>query len=74
MVLDHHRLRRTGDRRTETFRVADRIDAGRGPVRRAEVKAVVAELPYLGFHTFLLRYAAAYGLRHPTRPLPMLRW
>ncbi|MEV6426560.1 hypothetical protein [Nocardia sp. NPDC051463] len=78
MVLDHHRLRRNDDRLTETFRIADRIDASGGllrrPVTRADVKAVVAQLPYLGFHQFLARRVITYALTHPTRPLPMVRW
>ncbi|GAB2556328.1 hypothetical protein [Nocardia heshunensis] len=78
MVLDHHRLRGVGDRLVETFRIADRIDASRGLLRatvtRDEVKAVVAQLPYLGFHAFLARTGTAWALRHPTNPLPMMRW
>ncbi|MGW5106650.1 hypothetical protein [Nocardia sp. NPDC004123] len=78
MVLDHHRLRGTNDRLSETFRVADRIDASRGlvyhPLTRADVKSVVAQLPYLGFHMFLAHRAATYALAHPIRPLPMVRW
>ncbi|MGW4245812.1 hypothetical protein [Nocardia sp. NPDC004722] len=78
MVLDHHRLRTVDDRLTETFRIADRIDASRGlvraPLTRAEVKTVVAQLPYHGFHTYLARRAASWAVTHPTRPLPMVRW
>ncbi|WP_019925826.1 hypothetical protein [Nocardia sp. BMG111209] len=78
MVLDHHRLRANNDRLSETFRVADRIDASRGllrrPATRADVEAVVAQLPYRGFHAFLVRRATLYALTHPTHPLPMVRW
>ncbi|MFE3260860.1 hypothetical protein ACFXPS_32365 [Nocardia sp. NPDC059091] len=78
MVLEHHRLRGVDDRLAETFRIADRIDVTHGllhrPVTRAEVKAVVAQLPYVGFHAFLARQAARYALTHPTRPMPMVRW
>ncbi|MCU1645843.1 MAG: hypothetical protein JWN03_6118 [Nocardia sp.] len=78
MIREHHRLRSAGDRLTETFRIADRIDVSRGllrgPVSRATVQAVVAELPYAGFHQTLLRRGTPYALRHPARPLPMFRW
>ena len=79
MVVDHHKLRSVDDRYVETFRLADRVDAFRGltlgtPLTRADVREVVAALPYGGFHTFLIRSAAAWTRHHPLRPLPMLRW
>lgn len=78
MVLDHHRVRAVDDPIAESFRIADRIDVSGGLVRgglpRAEVRAVVAALPYYGFHRFLAESAARWALRHPLRPLPMLRW
>lgn len=56
MVTEHHRLRSAGDELAETFRVADRIDVSRGliagGISRSSIKAVVAELPYVGFHAF----------------------
>jgi hypothetical protein len=62
----------------EAFRIADRIDVSRGllsgPLRRSVVQAVVAELPYLGFHAFLARGLLGYAATHPRRPFPMLRW
>lgn len=79
MVADHHKLRSVDDNWVESFRLADRADAFRGLVigtglHGADVREVVAALPYGGFHTFLLRSAAKWTLRHPLRPLPMLRW
>jgi len=78
MIRQHHRIRPTDDRLTETFRRADLIDVSRGLLRsqvsRATIKTIVAELPYLGFHRFLARGLIGYGIRHPARPLPMLRW
>jgi hypothetical protein len=63
---------------TETFRMADLTDVSRGllsgPITRARVKAVVAQLPYLGFHAFLVRGLARHSAGHPARPFPMLRW
>jgi hypothetical protein len=78
MILEHHKLRRVHDRLVDTFRAADLADVSRGilpgPVGRAQVKAVVAELPYLGFHAFLADGLTRHAVRHPARPLPMLRW
>lgn len=79
MVADHHKLRSVDDGWVETFRLADRIDAFRGLVigtelHRADVDEVVGALPYGGFHAFLVRSAARWTVRHPLRPLPMLRW
>jgi len=78
LITEHHRLRRTDDRVTETFRRADLVDVSHGLLRntigRSAVHAVVAELPYLGFHAFLAKGLAGYAARHPSRPLPMMRW
>jgi hypothetical protein len=78
LITEHHRLRRTDDRVTETFRRADLVDVSRGLLRnhigRSAVHAVVAELPYRGFHAFLAKGLADYAARHPSRPLPMMRW
>jgi hypothetical protein len=78
MILRHHKVRPADDRMTETMRIADMVDISRGilsgPIRRAQRKTVVAELPYLGFHAFLARGLSRHAVRHPTRPFPMLRW
>ena len=63
---------------TAIMRIADMVDVSRGilsgPVSRAQRNHVVAELPYLGFHTFLVRGLTRYAVAHPTRPFPMPRW
>jgi hypothetical protein len=78
LITEHHRLRPSDDRMTETFRIADRIDVSRGLLRdgigRSDVRAVVAQLPYEGFHALLAKGLTRYAARHPLRPLPMLRW
>ncbi|WIM87846.1 hypothetical protein PT015_23990 [Candidatus Mycobacterium wuenschmannii] len=79
LVTEHHRLRPLRDARvTETFRQADLIDVSRGVltqgVGRAAVRAAVKALPYNGFHAFLAKGLSGYALRHPLRPLPMLRF
>jgi hypothetical protein len=78
LVTEHHRLRPVDDRVTETFRQADMIDVSHGVLRhgigRSVIRAAVDELPYNGFHVFLAKGLTGYAVRHPLRPLPMLRW
>jgi hypothetical protein len=78
LITEHHRLRPSDDRMTETFRKADLVDVSHGLLRdhigRPAVQAVVAQLPYRGFHAFLAKGLTGYAARHPLRPLPMLRW
>lgn len=78
LITEHHRLRPVNDRMTETFRRADLVDVSRGWLRsrisRSDMHAVVAALPYCGFHAFLAKGLARYAGRHPLNPLPMLRW
>ncbi|OBI54908.1 hypothetical protein [Mycobacterium sp. E787] len=78
MITEHHKLRAVGDPMSEAFRIADRIDVSRGlltgSLERSFVKGIVRELPYLGFHAFLVRGLTGYAVTHPRRPFPMLRW
>jgi len=78
LITEHHRLRPSEGRVTDTFRRADLVDVSRGfiagQIRRSQVQAVVAQLPYSGFHAFLAKGLTGYAVRHPRRPLPMLRW
>jgi hypothetical protein len=81
LVTEHHRLRplNRGDQKvTETFRQADLIDVSHGVLRRgigrSAVRAAVDALPYNGFHAFLAKGLTGYAVRHPLRPLPMMRW
>jgi hypothetical protein len=79
MIVEHHKLRALDDPLVETFRLADRVDAFHGltigtGLSRADVAEVVEALPYGGFHKFLVGAAAKWTVRHPLRPLPMLRW
>jgi len=78
LVTEHHRLRPVEDRVTETFRQADLIDVSHGVLRqgigRSAVRAAVDALPYNGFHAFLAKGLTGYAVRHPLRPLPMMRW
>lgn len=81
MVLFHHRLRRcrSADHATiETFRRADWVDVSFGLLRfglpTSLVREAQATFPNAGFHRCLLRVGLGWAWRHPTRPLPMLRW
>jgi hypothetical protein len=78
LITEHHRLRRSNDQVTETFRRADLVDVSHGLLRnhigRSAVRAVVAQLPYRGFHVFLAKGLAGHAARHPLHPLPMMRW
>jgi hypothetical protein len=78
LITEHHRLRRSDDHVTETFRKADLVDVSHGLLRnrieRSAVQAVVTQLPYRGFHAFLAKGLAGHAARQPLRPLPMLRW
>lgn len=78
LITEHHRLRSLkDDHLAETFRQADLIDVSRGFLRRGigrdAVRATVETLPYNGFHAFLAKGLTGYAVRHPLRPLPMMR-
>lgn len=77
MVAEHHGLRARENPLVETFRRADLVDASRGLVRsgltRAQVREVVAAVPYAGFHRQIYGGLLAHAVRHPRRPFPMLK-
>lgn len=81
VVEQHHRLRRYVEGPSadvvEAFRRADMVDLSRGwlsaGLERARLRELVAVFPYAGFHRGLVRIALAWWVRHPLRPLPMMR-
>lgn len=85
MILNHHKIRpfrisgpaREIERLVEPFRRADLIDVSLGRVRfgldRAYIRDVKAAHPAGGFYGRILRLIAGYGLRHPRRPMPMMK-
>lgn len=81
VIVNHHRLRRIrvgiDVELAEAFRRADLVDVSRGFYRagldRGYLRELVSEFPYAGFHGRLFRTACSWFIRHPLRPLPMLR-
>jgi len=80
MIREHHRisaLPAEQDRRIEVFRRADWIDVSLGVLRfdlhADDFRSTVQRFPRLGFHLRLLQFSLRHGLRHPLRPLPMLK-
>jgi hypothetical protein len=80
MVAWHHKLtpcRAASDALVEAFRRADLVDLTLGLVRfglpKEYVQAVRAAFPAAGFHLRVAQLVGGYALRHPLRPLPMMR-
>jgi hypothetical protein len=81
VIRNHHVLRRirsgSNVETVESFRLADRVDVSRGwlaaGLDRGFLREVVAAFPYAGFHGVLVATAWRWVLKHPLRPLPMLR-
>jgi hypothetical protein len=81
MIEMHHKMtpcRGDADVLVEAFRRADLVDVTFGLVRfglpRAWVREVQAAFAEAGFHARIARLVGGWALRHPARPLPMLRW
>jgi L-aminopeptidase/D-esterase-like protein len=82
IIDNHHRLTRVRGRDeadvVEAFRSADLADVSFGILRAGLdaqlVKDLAAAFPYAGFHAGLVRAAVPWIMRHPWKPLPMLRW
>lgn len=81
MVELHHKLtpcRGERDALVEAFRRADLVDVSFGLVRfglpRTYVREVQAAFPEAGFHRRIAGLVGGWMVRHPLRPLPMMRW
>ena len=81
VIENHHRLRRVrfgvDPEVIEAFRRADLVDVSRSwygaGLDRRFLREVVSAFPYAGFHGMLVKTALSWFVRHPLRPLPMLR-
>jgi hypothetical protein len=62
----------------EAFRRADLVDVSRGlygaGVPRAFLREVFRAFPDAGFRPRIVRLLLGWALRHPARPLPVLKW
>lgn len=82
MIDNHHKIRAyTGPHRelVEAVRKADWIDVTFGlhnfGIDRSFIKEVAATFPLTGFYPWpALGNVTRYAIRHPLRPLPLLRW
>ncbi len=81
VIENHHRIRRVrfgvDAEVIEAFRRADFVDVSRGwytaGLDRSFLRELVGVFPYAGFHGMLVRTALSWCVKHPLRPLPMLR-
>ena len=81
MILNHHKLRpyraAEGARLAESFRRADLVDLTGGRIRFGLEEAFVCEvkqaLPARGFYRRLLWLLLGWAVKHPLRPLPMVK-
>jgi hypothetical protein len=82
LIGNHHllfRVRHGAEPETvEAFRRADLVDVSgawyRAGLDRGFLRELGSVFPYLGFHGVLARAAGAWFVRHPLRPLPMVRF
>jgi len=81
MIGMHHKLRKYRDQRfplVEVFRRGDLADFSlgllRGGVPSGYFKSVTRRFPNAGFHKRLVQLELAWLVRHPLRPLPVVKW
>jgi hypothetical protein len=81
MIVLHHKVSRCSvvdGQLVEAFRRADLVDLSWGLLRfgleRGFVRDAQRTFRNAGFHRCLLREGFAWMVRHPLRPLPMMRW
>jgi hypothetical protein len=77
LILLHHKLLRCppdAGPLAEAFRRDLSLGALRFGLARDYVAEARAAFPNAGFHRGLVRVGAGWAARHPSRPLPMLKW
>jgi hypothetical protein len=80
MIQDHHKIQASHhtSRIVELFRQADWAEVTFGAVGLKVDKLVMQDIkkhfPNAGFHRFLLKRGAVWGLKHPLNPMPIFKW
>lgn len=79
IIARHHQFTRiSDDPLSEAVRQADWCDVSlglmRGGIDNARWRQIVKRFPAVGFHQMLIRKGLWHALRHPLKPLPMMRW
>lgn len=78
MIDLHHSIRRCADPAVEAFRIGDLIDLSLGVFKFGLpsdfIREAKREFPNRGFHKGLVRTGAAWIVRHPLNPLPIVRF
>lgn len=79
IIEHHHQLTAIkGNIEAESFRKADLIDLSAGLIRynlpKSFIQNIEEEFPRLEFSKMILRKVVRYGVKHPTKPFPMIKW
>ena len=81
MIDMHHKLRSYRDDRyplVEMFRKGDLVDFSLGIIKcglpKSFIKRVKEEFPNAGFHKRLVQLELGWVSKHPSNPLPILKW
>lgn len=81
MITEHHKI---GEYKNESFplveifRKGDLVDFSLGlfefGIQKAYIEAVKTRFPNYDFHKNLGKRAAKWFVKHPTNPVPMMKW
>ncbi len=81
MISQHHKVTAWPDQSAtlvESFRQADWCDVSLGLLRfrldKSFLPVLKQQFPNTGFHRRLIQLSARQLMRHPLKPLPMMRW
>jgi hypothetical protein len=80
MIQDHHKIKPSehSSRIVELFRQADWAEVTFGMVGLKVDKKIMQDIkkhfPNTGFHRFLLKRGAIWGLKNPLNPAPIFKW
>ena len=79
IIEHHHRIRKIKDHlEAEAFRKADLIDFTAGWIRYNLPESIIRDTekkwPRANFTSLVLKKVSRHAIRHPMKPLPMLKW